>query len=101
PVPRMLRIVGDVVDDARAVLVSPLDTDESFLRNAAAIADAERIDHDRAADRPPHLNDRPALLHSALGFFLADDLAQPDRCRVFGVIVMNALHRLAGTGDAL
>ncbi len=45
--PLVRRVVRDVIDLAGAVLVAPLDQDEALLRDAAAIADAERIDHHR------------------------------------------------------
>ena len=54
---------------------------------------AERVDHHRAADRPPHLDDGPALLEAPLRLGVADDFAQPPRGRALGVIVVYALDR--------
>src|SRR5262245_23226503 len=96
--PLVLGIVGDVIDLAGAILVPALHQDEALLRNAAAIADAERIDHDRPANRPPHLDDGPALLEAPLGLVIADNLAQPLRRRSFGIVVVYALHRRPRTG---
>src|SRR5687767_859767 len=76
-IPLVRRVVGDVVNLAGAVLVAPLDPDEALVRNAAAVADAERLGQHHAADRPPYLDDRPALPEAPLGLGVADDLAQP------------------------
>src|SRR5262245_2587703 len=97
-VPLVRRVVSDVIDLAGAVLVAPLDPDEALLRNRAAIADRERIDQHLAADRPPDLDDRPALREAALGLGVAHDLAQPARGGGLGAVVVHALHRRTQAG---
>src|SRR4029453_10235740 len=94
--PDVLRIVGDVIDLAGAVAIAPLHQDETFRRNGAAVADAERIGHDLAADRPPHLDDGPALVEAPLGLGVTDDVAQSPRRRVFRVIVVYTFDRRPG-----
>src|SRR4051812_38969583 len=101
PEPAMTRIVSDVIDLAGAVLVAALDTYEAFIRNAAPIADAQRIDHHGTANRTPDLDDGPSFLHAALGFRVAYDLPQPHGCRALGVIVVHAFDRGAGAGHSL
>ncbi len=90
----MRRIVGDRVGLTHAIGIAPLRDDEVVERDAARVADREREALDRAADRPPHLDDGEAPRQQVFRL-IGKQIAYALRPRPFGVVVVHAPHHLA------
>ncbi len=90
----MLRIVGDGIGLADPARRTALGQHEVVRRDAAGIGNGERMGFDRMADRPPHLDDGKPLLEQFVRL-VGQDVLQPLRGGLFGVVVVGAPHHLA------